>query len=98
MNAPVHVHVSVHVLPEAIEAFRAATRANAESSLGEPGVRRFDVLQDADTPTRFLLIEVYADAAAVAAHKQTAHYATWRDTVAAMMAEPRSSRKYVSAW
>jgi quinol monooxygenase YgiN len=90
------VHVYVHVLPDAVEAFRAATLANARASVKEPGVARFDVVQDRDDPTRFVLVEAYRSPAAVAAHKETAHYQTWRDAVAPLMAEPRSSRKFVS--
>ncbi|PTX95840.1 antibiotic biosynthesis monooxygenase [Opitutus sp. ER46] len=90
------VHVHVQVKPEYVEAFRAATRANAEASVREPGIARFDVAQQADDPTRFVLVEVYRTAAAPAAHKETAHYATWRDTVAPMMAQPRTSVKYTN--
>ncbi|MDX2151654.1 MAG: antibiotic biosynthesis monooxygenase [Bryobacteraceae bacterium] len=88
------VHVHVHVKPEYIEAFAAATVANAQQSVKEPGIARFDVIQQADDPARFVLVEVYRDAHAPAAHKETAHYQTWRDTVALMMAEPRSSMKF----
>ena len=87
------VHVHVHVKPEHVEAFKTATLANARASVREPGIARFDVVQQNDDPTRFVLVEVYRDPAAPAAHKETAHYATWRDTVAAMMAEPRTSVK-----
>lgn len=88
------VHVHVHVKPESVEAFRAATIENARNSVLEPGVARFDVIQQQDDPTRFVLIEIYRSVAATAAHKETAHYAAWRDTVAPMMAEPRTSVKY----
>jgi len=88
------VHVSVHVKPDAVEAFTEATLENARNSVKEPGIARFDVLQDEADPTRFLLIEVYRTADDPARHKETAHYATWRDAVAPMMAEPRSSVKY----
>ena len=88
------VHVHVHVKPECIEAFRLATLDNARNSVLEPGVARFDVVQQADNPARFTLVEVYRNVEAAAAHKTTAHYARWRDTVADMMAEPRSSVKY----
>ena len=84
------VHVDVHVKPESVEAFRQATIANARQSVKEPGIARFDVLQQADAPTRFILVEVYRTAAAPARHRETAHYQTWRDTVADMMAEPRT--------
>ncbi|HEX2877003.1 MAG TPA: antibiotic biosynthesis monooxygenase [Polyangiaceae bacterium] len=90
------VHVHVHVLPEQVDAFIAATRANSAASLTEPGVARFDVVQQADDPTRFILVEAYKTAEAPAAHKETAHYAVWRDTVAPMMASPRTSVKFRS--
>lgn len=88
------VHVHVQVRPECIDAFRAATLANARASVQEPGIARFDVAQQADDPTRFVLVEVYRDAQAPARHKETAHYATWRDAVAPMMAVPRTSVKF----
>lgn len=81
--------VHVHVKPQFVDAFIAATRANHEASVREPGNRRFDVLQDPAEPARFIFYEAYASAEDAAAHKQTAHYATWRDAVAEMMAEPR---------
>ena len=88
------VHVHVHVKPECVEAFKQATLANARESLKEPGVARFDVIQQQDEPMRFVLVEVYRDANAAAAHKETKHYPVWRDAVAPMMAEPRSSVKF----
>ena len=88
------VHVHVRVKPDAIDAFKAATVENARNSIEEPGVARFDVVQQADDETRFLLIEIYRTAAASGAHKDTRHYQVWRDAVAGMMAEPRSSVKY----
>ena len=81
--------VHVHVLPDQVDAFVAATRANHQASIQEPGNRRFDVLQSPDDPSRFILYEAYLSAADAAAHKETAHYLAWRDTVADMMAEPR---------
>jgi quinol monooxygenase YgiN len=87
------VHVHVHVLPEHVDAFIAATLANAGESVREPGVARFDVVQHADDRTRFILVEVYRDADAPAQHKQTAHYLRWRDAVADMMASPRTSTR-----
>jgi autoinducer 2-degrading protein len=90
------VHVFVHVKPGCEAAFEKATLANARASLTEPGVARFDVVRQADDPTRFVLVEVYRSPAAALAHKEMAHYATWRDTVADMMAEPRSSLKYLN--
>jgi quinol monooxygenase YgiN len=83
------VHVHIQVKPEWVEAFKTATEANAKASRLEAGVLRFDVLQQADDPTRFVLVEIYRDAAAAAAHKDTSHYAIWRDAVAPMMAAPR---------
>jgi quinol monooxygenase YgiN len=97
-NSLVVVHVHVRVNPGSVEAFREATLANAGESVQEPGVARFDVIQSADDPTRFVLVEVYRNAQAPAAHKDTAHYQKWRDTVAPMMAEPRSSQKYVNVF
>ena len=90
------VHVQVRVKPECVEAFRAATLENARLSVREPGIARFDVVQQQNDPTRFVLVEVYRTEDAPAQHKETAHYQTWRDTVAAMMAEPRSSVKFVN--
>jgi len=84
------VHVHVRVKPECIAAFKTATLANARASVREPGIARFDVVQQAEDPTRFVLVEVYRDAAANAAHKETAHYRAWRDAVEPMMAEPRT--------
>ena len=88
------IHVHVHVKPECVEAFKQATLANARESRKEPGVARFDAVQQQDDPTRFVLVEVYRDANAAAAHKETKHYPVWRDTVAPMMAEPRQSVKF----
>lgn len=88
------VHVHVHVKPESVEAFKQITLENARESVKEPGIARFDVVQQADDPTRFVFVEVYRTADAPAKHKETAHYAKWRDAVAPMMAEPRSSVKY----
>lgn len=88
------VHVHVKVVPGGIDAFRIATLANARASVQEPGVARFDVIQQEDDPQRFELIEIYRTSDAAAAHKATAHYLTWRDAVAPLMAEPRTSTKY----
>ena len=88
------VHVFVHVKPESVDAFKAATIENARNSVQEPGIARFDVIQQKDDPTRFVLVEVYRTDGDPTKHKATAHYQTWRDTVADMMAEPRSSVKY----
>ena len=88
------VHVFVHVTPDSVDAFAAATLDNARNSVNEPGIVRFDVIQQSDDTRRFLLIEIYRTPADMALHKETAHYATWRDTVAPMMAEPRRSVKH----
>ena len=90
------VHVHVQVKPESVEAFRAATLANAQASVKEPGIARFDVVQHVDDPTRFVLVEVYRDEQAPAKHKETTHYSAWRDAVAPMMAQPRSSVKFTN--
>jgi quinol monooxygenase YgiN len=90
------VHVHVRVKPGVEQAFRAATEANAEASRREVGVVRFDLIVDRDEPSHFVLVEIYADTEAAAAHKETAHYATWRDAVADLIAEPRRSVRYVN--
>jgi quinol monooxygenase YgiN len=92
------VHVFVHVKPEFVDAFKAATIENARNSIGEPGIARFDVMQQPGDPSRFILVEVYRTPEAPAQHKETAHYQTWRDTVAPMMAEPRTSVKYTNVF
>jgi quinol monooxygenase YgiN len=92
------VHVHVHVKPEFVDAFRLATLENARNSLLEPGVARFDVVQQTDDPTRFVLVEVYRTAEDAARHKETAHYPVWRDTVAEMMAEPRAGVRYLAVF
>ncbi len=88
------VHVHIHVKEESIDAFLEATVENARYSIEEPGIARFDVVQQADDPSRFVLVEVYRTAGAPAQHKGTPHYAKWRDTVGGMMAEPRSSVQF----
>jgi len=88
------VHIQVHVKVDSIDAFKTATVENARNSVQEPGIARFDVVQSAEDPSQFVLVEVYRTPEAVAAHKETAHYAVWRDTVAPMMAEPRSRKEY----
>jgi (4S)-4-hydroxy-5-phosphonooxypentane-2,3-dione isomerase len=88
------VHVHVHAHRERVQDFLEATLANAQASLAEPGVVRFDVIQDQDDPAHIVLVEVYRDEAASAEHKKTPHYATWRDRVADMMAEPRASARF----
>ena len=86
--------VEVSVKPDRVDEFVEATRANHEGSVTEPGNRRFDILQDPDDPTRFVLYEAYASAADAAAHKETPHYLAWRDAVAGMMAAPRQGVPY----
>ncbi|HLJ47419.1 MAG TPA: antibiotic biosynthesis monooxygenase [Bryobacteraceae bacterium] len=88
------VHVHVHVKPEFVEAFREASIENARHSIQESGIARFDVIQQSEDPSRFVLVEVYRTPEASVAHKETAHYQKWRDTVAEMMAEPRQGIKY----
>jgi quinol monooxygenase YgiN len=87
------VHVFVHVKENRIQAFQEATLQNAENSIREPGIARFDIIQQVDDPTRFILVEVYKTDDAPARHKETEHYRTWRDRVEEMMAEPRRSIK-----
>jgi quinol monooxygenase YgiN len=88
------VHIHVHVKAESIEAFKQITLENARASVKEPGIARFDVAQQSDDPTRFVLVEVYRTADAPVKHKETPHYAKWRDAVAPMMAEPRTRVEY----
>ncbi len=90
------VHDFVHVKPQKIEVFKAASIQNARESVKEPGVAGFDVIQQKDDPTRFVLVEVYRTSDDPASHKETAHYQKWRDTVADMMADPRSAIKYTN--
>ncbi len=90
------VFVHVHVKPEFVAAFREASLENARHSVQEPGIARFDVLQQEDDPTRFILIEVYRTPDDPARHKETGHYQRWRDTVANMMAEPRQAVRYTN--
>ncbi|MFC1467727.1 putative quinol monooxygenase [Verrucomicrobiota bacterium] len=88
------VHVFIHIKADRIEAFKTATVENAQNSIQEPGIARFDFVQQQDDPSRFVLVEAYRSTEDAAKHKETAHYAKWRDTVADMMAEPRHSIKY----
>jgi len=92
------VHVHVHVKEDSIDAFKVASLENARNSVQEPGVARFDVIQDRSDATHFALVEVYRMPEDSARHKETTHYQTWRDTVAEMMAEPRSSVKYYNIY
>jgi len=88
--------VHVNVKPEFFFFIEPATTENASNSVQEAGIARFDVIQQSDDPTKFILVEVYKTAEAPAAHKETAHYARWRDTVADMLAEPRHGVKYAN--
>lgn len=88
------VHVRTAVNPDSIDAFINATLKNAQNSINEPGVIRFDFIQQADSPSNFLLIEIFKNEDAAAKHKQTPHYIKWRDAVETMMSQPRNSIKY----
>ena len=92
------VHVFVHVKSDKVESFRKATLENARNSIQEAGIARFDIIQQQDDSTRFVLVEVYRTPEDPARHKETAHYQKWRDTVADMMAEPRTSVKYTNVF
>ena len=92
------VFVHVHVKPERRDDFLAASLENARNTVREPGALRFDVVQQIDDPDRFVLYEVYRDEAGMLAHKETDHYARWRDTVADWMAEPRKGVKHISCF
>lgn len=92
------VHVFVHVKSNQVEAFRNATLENAHNSIQEPGIARFDIIQQQEDLTRFVLVEVYRTPDDPARHKETTHYQNWRDTVADMMAEARTSVKYVNVF
>ena len=90
------VHVHIHVKPEYLEPFKSATIENAKNSIKEPGIARFDMIRNQDDPTKFILVEVYRTVEDTLKHKETAHYQTWRDAVAPMMAEPRTSFKFTN--
>ncbi len=90
------VHVHVHVKSNRVEAFIEATLKNARNSIKEPGIARFDVIQDTKDPTRFVLVEVYKTPDDAQRHKETSHYLTWRETVADMMEEPRNGIPYTN--
>jgi (4S)-4-hydroxy-5-phosphonooxypentane-2,3-dione isomerase len=90
------VHVHVHVKPDQIDSFKIATIENAQNSIKEPGIARFDVIQNQDDPAKFILIEIYRTAEDSARHKETGHYRKWRDTAAPMMAEQRTSYKFTN--
>jgi (4S)-4-hydroxy-5-phosphonooxypentane-2,3-dione isomerase len=95
-NSLLIVHVDIAVLPEQLDAFLAATEENAVASRDEPGIVRFDMLSDRTDPTHVVLVEIYRDETAAGAHKDTAHYQRWRDTVAPMMARPRAATRYLN--
>lgn len=88
------VHVFAHIKPDQIEAFKAATLENARNSVQEPGIARFDVLQQSDDPTRFTLVEVYRTKGDTDKHRETRHYNIWREAVESMQVEPRSKQIY----
>jgi (4S)-4-hydroxy-5-phosphonooxypentane-2,3-dione isomerase len=90
------VHVFIHVKPEFVQAFVDATKANASESIREPGIARFDFVQQTDAPNHFVLVEVYRTSDDQLRHRETAHYQTWRETVADMMAEPRTAYRYTN--
>jgi quinol monooxygenase YgiN len=92
----VNVHISVK--PDMVDDFIKATKKNAAASINEPGITRFDLIQQEDKPTRFILVEVYRDDKAPAKHKETAHYKEWRDAVAPMMAEPREGIRHINIY
>jgi len=92
------VHVFVRVKPEFVEAFKAVTIENARHSRQEPGIARFDVIQQADDPTHFVLIEVYRTPDDPARHKDTAHYNHWREVAEPMQAEPRTRLIYTNVF
>jgi quinol monooxygenase YgiN len=92
------VHIFVSVKPESVEAFKAATVENARHSVQEPGIARFDFVQQTDDPTRFALVEVYRSADAPAAHRETRHYQVWRDAVADLMAQPRARTMFANVF
>jgi (4S)-4-hydroxy-5-phosphonooxypentane-2,3-dione isomerase len=95
-NSLLIVHVDIAVVPDQLDAFLAATQENAVASRDEPGIVRFDVLSDRAEPNHVVLVEIYRDEAAAAAHKDTSHYQRWRDTVAPMMARPREAARYIN--
>jgi autoinducer 2-degrading protein len=95
-NSLLIVHVDIAVVPEQLNGFLAATEENATASRNEPGMVRFDVLTDRADASHVVLVEIYRDEAAASAHKDTAHYERWRDTVAPMMARPRQATRYVN--
>ena len=90
------VHVHVHVISDQVDAFKTITMENAQNSIKESGIARFDVIQSQDDPSKFVLVEVYRSIEATAKHKETVHYQKWRDAVASMMVEPRTSYKYTN--
>ncbi len=92
------IQVQVHVKPECVDEFKAATIVNASNSLQEPGIARFDVIQQEDDPTRFVLVEAYRDSEAPARHRETAHYLAWLDKVSPLLAEPRTRNRYFSVF
>jgi len=92
------VLVYTHVKPEFIDLFKQASLENASQSVNEPGITRFDVIQQTDDPIRFVLVEVYRTQDALAIHRETSHYQKWREVVEPMMAEPRSRNQYTNVY
>ena len=90
------VHVFIHVKPENLDGFKAATLANVKNSLQGPGIARFDFIEQIDDPNRFVLVEAYRTPGDAVKHKESTHYKAWRDAVAHMMVEPRSSIKFTN--
>jgi len=90
------IHVHMHVKPEHLEEFKQATIVNASNSVKEPGIARFDVIQQEDDPTRFVLVEVYRDLEATVKHKETAHYLAWVEKVTDWFVEPRTRARYTN--
>ena len=92
------VHIYVQVKPEYIEEFKKISIENARSSVKEPAIARFDVIQQSDDPTRFILVEAYLDESGVANHKQTAHYNKWRETAEKMIVGERTRTRFEPVW
>ena len=90
------VHIFIKVKPDALELFKAETLKNAKNSIKEPGILRFDFMQQEDDPLSFLLVEVYKDDSAIIKHKETSHYAEWCQSAEHMIAEPRKRIRYVN--
>ncbi len=92
------VHIYIQVKPEYIEEFKQICTENAQNSVKEPGIKRFDCLQQSDYPTKFVLVEAYLDETGVAQHKQTAHYNKWRSEAERMIVGERTRTRYTPVW